>query len=67
MKLGLDVGGAGDCFFRSVSHKLYVNSNHHMCIHTVGGDKKNFESFLSLIVGYVSISLHRRGGRDARG
>ena len=26
----IDVGGAGDCFFRSVSHQLYGNSNHHM-------------------------------------
>ena len=24
-----DVGGAGDCFFRSVSHQLHVNNNHH--------------------------------------
>ena len=24
----IDVGGAGDCFFRSVSHQLYGNSNH---------------------------------------
>ena len=30
------VGGAGDCFFRSVSHQLYGNSNHHMHIHTAG-------------------------------
>ena len=31
----IDVGaGAGDCFFRSVSHQLYGNSNHHMCIRT---------------------------------
>ena len=29
-----DVGGAGDCFFRSVSHQLYGNSNHHMGICT---------------------------------
>ncbi|CAH3035959.1 unnamed protein product, partial [Porites lobata] len=29
----IDVGGAGDCFFRSVSHQLYGNSNHHMHIH----------------------------------
>ena len=29
----IDVGGAGDCFFRSVSHQLYGNSNHHMRIH----------------------------------
>ena len=26
----IDVGGAGDCFFRSVSHQLYGNNNHHM-------------------------------------
>ena len=26
----IDVGGAGDCFFRSVSHQLYGNSNHHI-------------------------------------
>ena len=31
----IDVGaGAGDCFFRSVSHQLYGNSNHHMCMKT---------------------------------
>ena len=36
-ELGLqsvDVGGVGDCFFRSVSHQLYGNSNHHMRIRT---------------------------------
>ena len=27
---------AGDCFFRSVSHQLYGNSNHHMHIRTAG-------------------------------
>ena len=32
----IDVGGAGDCFLRSVSHQLYGNSNHHMCIRTAG-------------------------------
>ena len=26
-------GGAGDCFFRSVSHQLYCNSNHLMRIY----------------------------------
>ena len=26
----IDVGGAGDCFLRSVSHQLYSNSNHHV-------------------------------------
>ena len=36
-ELGLqsvDVGGAGDCLLRSVSHQLYGNSNHHMHIRT---------------------------------
>ena len=28
--------GAGDCLFRSVSHQLYGNSNHHMGIRTAG-------------------------------
>ena len=33
----IDVGSAGDCFFRSVSHQLYGNySKHHMRIHTAG-------------------------------
>ena len=32
----IDVGVADDCFFRSVSHQLYGNSNHHMRIHTAG-------------------------------
>ena len=32
----IDVGCAGDCFFRSVSHQLYGNSNHHMRIRTAG-------------------------------
>ena len=30
------VDGAGDCFFRSVSHQLYGNSNHHMHMRTAG-------------------------------
>ena len=32
----IHVGGEGDCLFRSVSHQLYGNSNHHMRIHTAG-------------------------------
>ena len=32
----IDVGGTGDCFFRSVSHQLHGNSNHHMRIRTAG-------------------------------
>ena len=44
----IDVGGAGDCFFRSVSYQLHGNSNHHMCIRTAGGDKlKTLRVFVS--------------------
>ena len=32
----IDVDGAGDCFFRSVSHQLYGNGNHHMHMRTAG-------------------------------
>ena len=32
----IDVGDAGDCFFRSESHPLYGNRNHHMRIRTAG-------------------------------
>ena len=31
----IDVGGAGDCFFRSVSHQLYGNSNHHIGVYVL--------------------------------
>ena len=45
----IDVGtGAGDCFFRSVSHQLYGNSNHHMRIRTAGVQfmRDNSEGFI---------------------
>ena len=32
----INVGGAGDCFFRSVSHKLCGDCNYHMRIPTAG-------------------------------
>ena len=32
----IDVGGAGDCFFRSVLHQLYGNNNHHMQVRSAG-------------------------------
>ena len=32
----IDVGAAGDCFFRTVSHQLFGDSNHHMRIHNAG-------------------------------
>ena len=32
----LDVGGAGDCFFRAVSHQLYGEPSYHINIRCVG-------------------------------
>ena len=32
----LDVGGAGDCCFRVVSHQLYGEPRYHLNIHSVG-------------------------------
>ena len=32
----IDVGGAGECFFRSVSHQLYGNNNHYMQLRSAG-------------------------------
>ena len=31
-----DVGGGGDCFFRSVSHQLYGDSSYHLQIRKAG-------------------------------
>ena len=50
-ELGLqsvDAGVADDCFFRSVSHQLYGNSNHQMRIHTAGVQcmRENPERFI---------------------
>ena len=49
----LDVGGEGDCFFRSVSHQLYGNSNSHLTIRSLGVRylKDNPERFIESIVG----------------
>ena len=32
----LDVGGAGDCFFRAVSHQLYDDPCHHLYVRQAG-------------------------------
>jgi len=32
----LDVGGAGDCFFRAVSHQLYNDPCYHVRVRTAG-------------------------------
>jgi len=49
----LDVGGGGDCFFKSVSHELYGNSNNHAEIRALGVRylKDNPERFIESVVG----------------
>ena len=49
----LDVGGSGDCFFRSVSHQLYGNCSHHLEIRTAGVEylRANPERFIESYVG----------------
>ena len=40
----LDVGGAGDCFFRAVSHQLYGDPNFHLDIQAAGIEYMNENS-----------------------
>ena len=49
----LDVGGAGDCFFRAVSHQLYGEPSYHMNIRCVGVQymRTNPERFIESIAG----------------
>ena len=49
----LDVGGSGDCFFRSVSHQLYGNCSHHLEIRTACAEylRANPERFIESSVG----------------
>lgn len=32
----VDVGGGGDCLFKSISHQLYKNLSHHVDIRALG-------------------------------
>ena len=49
----LDVGGAGDCFFRAVSHQLYGEPSYHMNSRCVGVQymRTNPERFIESIAG----------------
>ena len=50
----LDVGGAGDCFFRAVSHQLYGEASYHMNIRSVGVEymRANPDRFIESIAEY---------------
>ena len=53
----LDVGGAGDCFFRAVLHQLYVNQNSHDITRVAGVEllretRKNLLNVILNIRGY---------------
>ena len=62
----LDVGGAGDCFFRAVLHELYVNPNSHGIIRVAGVElrekRKRFieSNFEHLWIQYL-VSMSRQG------
>ena len=49
----LDVGGSGDCFFKSVSHQLYGESSHHLAIRATGVEylRTNPERFIESYIG----------------
>lgn len=49
----LDVGGAGECFFRAVSHQLYGEPSYHMNICSVGVQyvRANPDKFIESIIG----------------
>jgi len=50
----LDVGGAGDCFFRAVSHQLYGTAAYHLQVRAVGIEHLRYhpESFIESNIEY---------------
>ena len=48
----LDVGGAGDCFFRAVSHQLYGTAAYHLEVRAVGLVHLRYESFTESNIEY---------------
>ena len=51
----LDVGGAGDCFYRAVYHQLYGEPSYHMNIRSVGVQymRTNVDTFIESITGDI--------------
>ena len=50
----LDVGGAGDCFFRAVSHQLYGTATYHLQVRALGIEHLRYhpESFIESNIEY---------------
>ena len=68
-QLGLrpvDVGGAGDCFFRAVSHQLFGTSDNHLQIRAVGIEhlRDHPEHFIESIVGHSWLHYLNNMGRQ---
>ena len=68
-KLGLrpvDVGGAGDCFFRAVSHQLFGTSDNHLQIRAVGIEhlRDHPEHFIESIVEHSWLHYLNNMGRQ---
>ena len=62
----LDVGGAGTCFFRKVSHQLYGEPSYHMNIRSIGVQymRENLERFIEsdtdhLCLRYLAYMSHQ--------
>ena len=62
----IDVGGQVNVSL-DLYHINYMAVATIICVDVLLGETKNFASFMSMIVSYVSISLHRRAGKGARG
>ena len=71
-QLGLrpvDVGGAGDCFFRAVSHQLFGSSDNHLQIRAEGIEhlRDHPEHFIESIVEHSWLHYLNNMGRQEHG
>ena len=53
----LDVGGGGDCLFKSISHQLYGDSSHHIEIRALGVVKIKSQSQILSSQNFREITL----------
>ena len=64
----LDVGGAGDCFFRAVSHQLYKDPCYHVHVRTAGVQymTNNPERFIESNTEMVNIFPNAYSNKDKK-